>query len=131
MDRRFFGLRNDNSWLLDAGQIDMLRIRNRVTTELWMDMAAKPYYADREPNAMLGVRGDFVEIFLNGKYHGFFALTEALDRKQMKLAKYEDPDSVNPGKFHGMLWKAKATDGIARMTRYYGYNNSREYWGGL
>ena len=131
MDRRFFGLRNDNSWLLDAGQIDMLRIRNRVTTELWMDMASKPYYADREPNAMLGVRGDFVEIFLNGKYHGFFALTEAMDRKQMKLAKYEEPDSVTSGKFHGMLWKTKVIDVIARMTYFYGYNNTKDTWGGF
>ncbi len=131
MDRKFFGLRNDNSWILDAGQVDLLRIRNRVSTELWLDMCRQPYYADREPKALLGVRGDFIELFLNGSYNGIYALTEAMDRKQMKLAKYEEPDSVNPGKFHGMLWKAKVSDKIARMNGYYGYNNTKEMWGGF
>ena len=126
MDRQFFGLRNDNSWLLDAGQIDMLRIRNRVVTELWMDMVSKPYYASQEPKALLGVRGDFIEVFLNGKYHGIFALTEAMDRKQMKLAKYDETNST----FHGMLWKTKTSDRITNMTSYYGYNNNNETWGG-
>ena len=131
MDRRFFGLRNDNSWILDAGQIDMLRIRNRVATELWLDMGAKPYYADREPKALLGVRGDFIELFLNGSYRGIYALTEAMDRKQLKLVKYTEPDSVNAGQFHGMLWKTKSIDMITRMTGTYGYNNARPTWGGI
>ena len=68
MDRKFFGLRNDNSWILDAGQVDLLRIRNRVANELWLDMATKPYYADREPKALSGVRGEFIELFLNDNY---------------------------------------------------------------
>ncbi len=130
MDRKFFGLRNDNSWILDAGQIDMLRIRNRVSTELWLDMSRKPYYGDQEPKALLGVRGDFIELFLNGQYNGIYALTEALDRKQLKLAKLET-DSAGVNTFHGMLWKAKNTDGITRMTSSYGYSNNQAFWGGL
>ena len=130
MDRKFFGLRNDNSWILDAGQIDMLRIRNRVCTELWLDMCRKPYYSDEEPKALLGVRGDFIELFLNGSYNGFYALTEAMDRKQMKLAKV-DTDTAGVNTFHGMLWKAKVLDGITRMTSAYGYNNNSATWGGL
>ena len=131
MDRKFFGLRSDNSWILDAGQIDMLRIRNRVATELWMDFCTPPYYADREPKALSGVRGDFIELFLNGKYNGIYALTEAMDRKQMRLAKYEEPDTIQNGTFHGMLWKAKAIDVITRMSKFYGYNNNRDMWGGF
>ena len=130
MDRKFFGLRSDNSWILDAGQIDMLRIRNRVCTELWLDMCRKPYYSGQEPKALLGVRGDFIELFLNGQYNGFYALTEAMDRKQMKLAKLET-DSAGVNTFHGMLWKAKVSDGIVRMTSAYGYNNNNDTWGGL
>lgn len=130
MDRKFFGLRNDNSWLLDAGQIDMLRIRNRVCIELWLDMCRKPYYADEEPKALLGVRGDMVEVFLNDRYNGIYALTEAMDRKQMKLVKSET-DSTGKTTFHGMLWKTKVADGITRMTRWYGYNNDNDTWGGL
>lgn len=129
MDRKFFGLRNDNSWLLDAGQIDMLRIRNRVATELWADMGTRPYYADREPKAMNYVRGDFVEMFLNGKYNGIYALTEAMDRKQLRLAKYDETDSVAP--FHGMLWKTKAVDPVSRMFGATAYDNNSSMWGGV
>ena len=129
MDRKFFGLRSDNSWILDAGQIDLLRIRNRVCTELWLDMCRKPYYGNQEPKALLGVRGDFIELFLNGRYNGIYALTEAMDRKQMKLAKLET-DSASANTFHGMLWKAKVSDGIVRMTSTYGYNNNNNGYNG-
>ncbi|MBR1882534.1 MAG: CotH kinase family protein [Muribaculaceae bacterium] len=125
-DRSFFGLRNDNSWILDAGQIDLSRIRNRVSTELWLDIGAKPYYADKEPKALTGVRGDMVEVVLNGNYAGVYALTEALDRKQMKLKKYDE----TTGTFRGMLWKAVASDGNTRMRSIYYYNNNRDSWGG-
>lgn len=125
MDRKFFGLRNDNSWLLDAGQIDLLRIRNRVCTELWLEMSRAPYYADVEPNALTGVRGDFIEVFLNGKYRGMYALTEAMDRKQFKLAKYDEQDSLS--RFHGMLWKTKDTSPIVRMLKSTFWSSSNNY----
>ena len=127
MDRTFFGLRNDNSWLLDAGQVDLLRIRNRVATELWLDMCRKPYYADREPQALLGVRGDYIEVFLNGKYQGFYALTEAMDRKQLKLAKYDEKNHTQ----HGMLWKTKQATDVALMRRYQDYDNNQPTWQGI
>ncbi len=130
MDRKFFGLRNDNSWILDAGVIDLLRIRNRVATELWLDMCRKPYYADREPKALLGVRGDFIEVFLNGNYQGFYALTENMDRKQMKLVKYDEADTTG-NNFHGQLWKAKTNDGLTYFRSYYGFNVNSENWGGF
>lgn len=99
-NRSFFGLRSDNDWVLDAAQVDLARCRNRVATDLWLDMASRPYYADRAPEARLGARGDFVELFLNGRYEGVYTLMECVDRKQMQLAEYAD------GTFHGMLWKA-------------------------
>ena len=127
-DRSFFGLRSDNSWILDAGQVDMSRLRNRIATEIWNDFATKPYYADREPDALSGVRGDVVEIVLNGKYNGFYCLTEAMDRKQLKLKKYDEDDQV----FRGMLWKAVIVDEYTRMRRstFYPTSNNNESWGG-
>ena len=127
MDRQFFGLRNDNSWLLDAGQIDMSRIRNRVATELWMDMVSKPYYAGQQPKALLGVRGNFVEVFVNNQYQGFYSLTETLDRKQLKLAKYDEDTNA----FHGMLWKTKSRTPITMMTQYFIPNNNDTIWSGF
>jgi hypothetical protein len=55
-DHTFFGMRNDNNWILDAGQADVFRLRNRIATELWNDFATKPYYIDQEPKALSGVK---------------------------------------------------------------------------
>jgi len=102
-DQRFFDLRNDNSWLLEACQVDMMRIRNRIITDLWNDYSARPYYADLEPKALTGSRGRFVELILNEEYRGIYCMTEAIDRKQMKLKKYDEATQT----MHGQLWKSK------------------------
>lgn len=98
-NRSFFGLRSDNDWILDAGQVDLARCRNRVATDLWLDLCTQPYYASEAPKALSGSRGDFVEVFLNDRYEGIYSLMECIDRKQMQLADYADDT------FHGMLWK--------------------------
>jgi len=103
LEQKFFGLRNDNSWILESCQVDMSRIRNRVLTDLWNDFATKPYYIDQEPKALSGTRGRFAELILNGEYRGIYCLTEAMDRKQMKLKKHDD----ETGTMHGQLWKSK------------------------
>ena len=101
-DHRFFGLRNDDNWILDAGQADVFRLRNHIATELWNDFATKPYYIDKEPEALSGVRGKVVEVYLNDEYRGIYCFTENMDRKQMKLKKFD-----KDGQIRGVLWKSK------------------------
>lgn len=101
-DHSFFGLRNDDNWILDAGQADVFRLRNRIATELWNDFATKPYYINQEPQALSGVRGKVVEVFLNDEYRGIYCFTENMDRKQMKLKKFD-----KNGLIRGVLWKSK------------------------
>ncbi len=101
-NHRFFGLRNDNSWILDAGQMDFLRVRNRVSTDLWLDMARRPWYSDTLPNAHNGSRGQMVEVMLNGEYRGIYNMCEPIDRKQLKLKRYDEENR----EFHGELWMA-------------------------
>ena len=103
LEKSFFGLRTDNSWILESCQVDMSRIRNRMLTDLWNDYAVKPYYADKEPKALTGSRGRFVELILNDEYRGIYCMTENIDRKQMKLKKYDE----ETGEVHGQLWKSK------------------------
>ena len=135
MDQKFFGLRNDNNWILEACQVDMSRIRNRVLTDLWNDFATKPYYFDKEPKALAGTRGNFVELLLNGKYVGIYSMTENVDRKQMKLKKYDETTSTQ----HGLLWKASEWSyevfmGHESNSNYYpahspsNYDNKSETW---
>ena len=127
MDVSFFGLRNDNHWRLDAGIIDMLRFRNKVAHSLWADFESKPYYADKQPNARNYSRGEHVEMFLNGDYMGFFDMTEFLDRKQMKLKKYDDL----LGQFHGFMWKGKEVTRQTLFRKDSVYTNTEENWGGF
>lgn len=103
LDKKFFGLRKDNKWILEAAQVDMSRVRNRVLTDIWNDFVTKPYYFDKEPKALTGTRGATVELLLNGNYNGIYHMTERIDRKQMKLADYDEATGTQ----HGQLWKAK------------------------
>lgn len=63
--QQFFGLKADKNWILDAGQQDLFRLRNRIATELWNDFARKPYYVTDGAEVVTGVRGRVVEVFLN------------------------------------------------------------------
>jgi len=135
IDRKFFNLRSDNTWILEACQVDMSRVRNRVVTDLWNDFASKPYYINEAPKALTGTRGHFVELLINDKYEGIYCMYENLDRKQMKLEKY-DEDTKN---IAGMLWKAKEWSysvfmGHDRDNNYYpgtaptDYNQYSDMW---
>jgi hypothetical protein len=103
LEKKFFDLRNDNSWILEACQVDMSRIRNRVLTDLWNDYSTPPYYIEQEKKAKTGTRGQFVELILNDEYRGIYCMTENMDRKQMKLMKYDEETGVT----HGQMWKSK------------------------
>lgn len=101
-DHRLLGLRNDNNWMLDAGQPDVFRMRNRIAMDLWNRMATPPYYADQEPKALNGVRGELVEVFLQKEWRGLYNLSEFVDRKQLKLNKIDK----QTGEIRGCLYKA-------------------------
>ena len=117
-DTQLFDLRKDNNWMLDAGQPDVFRMRNRIAMDIWNDMASKPYYADKEPKARNGVRGYMVEVFLNDEYRGIYNLSEKLDRKQMKLKKVDES-----GNIHGVLYKGITWDDVSMNDSIYNYDN--------
>ena len=110
VDREFFGLRNDNNWILDAMAIDKACMRNRVSTDLWNDFATKPLQRREkwETKAKHGTRGRFVELFLNGRYHGLYCMTEKMDRKQLRLKKFvpASEDGLTADTIHGSLYKS-------------------------
>ena len=125
-NHRFFGLRNDNCWILDAGQMDFLRVRNRVSTDLWLDMARRPWYSDTLPNARNGSRGQMVEVMLNGEYRGIYNMCEPIDRKQMKLKRYDEENR----EFHGELWMAYTWSRTVTMSDP-AKRSSKVYWDGF
>lgn len=121
-NQRLLGMRRDNHWKLDAGQADMGRVRNRVATELWNDMCTPPYYYDQAPDALTGARGEWLELMVNGNYRGIYALSECIDRKQVKVMKY-DENNGDPI-IRGQIWKSEAWSQATAFKSYPGYNNN-------
>ncbi len=106
LDRSFFGLRFDNNWVLDAMGIDLARMRNRVSTDLWNEFSTKPYYGALEPKMVNGTRGHFVEVFVNDSYNGLYCMTEKIDQKQLNIKKYKNATASTPVIQRGALYKA-------------------------
>ncbi len=120
-NRRLLGMRKDNHWKLDAGQIDPLRIRNRVCSDLWLDMARDPWFKSIDSTIVNGSHGRVTELFLNGEYYGIYGLIEPVDRKQLGLIKHDTVANV----FHGQQWVAKQW---ARTYILPAYSNNSETW---
>ena len=126
-NRSLLGLRKDNHWKLDGGQADLLRIRNRVTTDLWLDMARKPWYSDVQAGVVNGSRGRITEVILNGSYLGLYNLMEPIDRKQLGLVKH---DTI-ANEFHGQLWCVKHWCRTATMSNPLPWSNDSATWDGM
>lgn len=120
-ERSFFNMRKDDVWILDAGQVDMFRMRNLIASQIWQDFASKPYYVDREPKVLSATRGQMVEVFLGEQYQGIFNLCEPIDRKQMKLKKFD-----SDGTIHGGLWKATSFGDATFWNIPAEYDNTKE-----
>ena len=120
-NRRLLDMRKDNHWKLDAGQIDPLRIRNRVSSDLWLDMSRDPWFKALDSTAVNGSHGRVTEVILNGKYHGIYGLIEPVDRKQLGLVKHDTVENV----FHGQQWVSKLWAPTYYLPRY---NNSSNMW---
>lgn len=135
--RSFFGLREDNNWVLDAMAIDPGRMRNRISTDLWNDFSRLPYHSATENNVINGTRGQFVELFINDQYNGLYCMTEKVDRKQLQLKKYDDSTAT----VRGVLYKSFGWNYSNFMGHYSDnqnypgdippdFNNSSETWDG-
>ena len=97
-----FGIRRENSWILDAMAIDRTRMRNRVCFDVWNAMSRTPYatpYDERN-----GTEGVFVEVFVNGDYQGLYCLTDKIDRKLLNLKKAK-ADELGGVEIRGLLYK--------------------------
>lgn len=125
LDANLFGIREENSWILDAMAIDRMRMRNRVCFDVWNDMSQTPYetkFGNRN-----GTKGVFVEVFINGQYHGLYCMTDKIDRKLLglKKAKVGDGGEVT---VRGLLYKGNTWgDGIF-LTSYTEAETDSDTW---
>ncbi len=110
-----FGIREENSWILDAMAIDRTRMRNRICFDVWNDMSQTPYETDYgNRNGTIGV---YVEVFINGNYHGLYCMSDKIDRKLLGLKKTKTDESGTT--IRGLLYK-----GISNRTNLESYVNN-------
>ena len=122
-DVTLLGMRNDNKWNLQAQYNDPIRLHLQVANEVWQDMH-QLYYQSKEPKAINGIALAYTEVFLNGQYQGLYALTERVDRKQLRLEKYTD-------KIQGELYKGVKADEGTLFAALPNYDNQSEGWAGF
>lgn len=104
-DLSLLGMRTDGEWILYAGYNDQERIRNVFSSVLWFQSCA----GDNEFGIRNGNEYRFVELFMNGKYWGLYALGTPLDAKQMEpLRQTEQVDHVFV--FKKSFWKPEYSD---------------------
>lgn len=73
------GMRKDDDWLLYAAYNDQEKIRNVFSSNLWEDTCA----ADNAQGLDFGMEYKYLELFINGKYWGLYALGYPIDEKQV------------------------------------------------
>lgn len=121
-DETLLGMHSDDGWNLQAMFNEPLRFNNKTGWELWRSIC-KPYYLDSEPDAVSGIQQEYAELFLNGEYQGLYCVGEKVNRKLLKLKKYN-------GNVRGELYKAKKYGGATLFRYTVSYDNSRVEWSG-
>ena len=116
VDAAIFGIREENSWILDAMGYDKMRMRNRVCFDLWNEMSKTPYDTDYDNRN--GTEGQFVEVFVNGTYHGLYCMTDKIDRKLLCVEKYEKKTNT----VHGLIYQGHEHEG--HFSHLLSYDNS-------
>ena len=125
LDAEIFGIRNENDWILDAMAIDRIRMRNRVCFDLWNQMSRTPYETNYDSRN--GTKGEFVEVFVNGEYHGLYCMSDKIDRKLLDLKKIKtDGDEVLS--VRGLLYKCTGWGSASDLLSYEAQDVSKEIW---
>lgn len=99
------GMRQDDDWLLYAAYNDQEKIRNVFSSNLWEYSCG----TDNAGKINTGMEYKYLELFINGKYWGLYALGFPIDEKQLML----DPESREEGLYKGISW---FTDGVISFT---------------
>lgn len=75
------GMRQDDDWILYAAYNDQEKIRNVFSSNLWMETCG----GDNSFNIENGMRYEYIELFLNGRYWGLYALGYPIDDLQLGI----------------------------------------------
>lgn len=90
------GMRKDEDWILHALYDDDGLIHNKLSYEVWQEIAA-----DNSVSYDEGISMEYVELFKDGYYQGVYGLSERIDAKELSLDNkdilYKCKDQEPPG----------------------------------
>ncbi|MCD8196032.1 MAG: CotH kinase family protein [Lachnospiraceae bacterium] len=84
-DISLLGMRSDNDWHLKAMYSDRSKLRDKLSIELWNQIADLT-----STQADTGCRMEYIEVIINGEYRGLYGLVEPTDYKSLGLDKETD-----------------------------------------
>ncbi len=79
---RWLGMRESTHWVLMAATVDRSLMRHKLSYDLFraLSVSNAPRFA---------AASRFIEVNLNGKYHGAYLLMERVDRAMLQLRRYD------------------------------------------
>ena len=90
----WFGLGENRDWVLNAAAVDCSLMRHKLSYDLFRSLSTG--------NAKrFAVASRFIEVVINGRYHGLYLLMEPVDRLLLKLERYDSKVSE-----HAVIYKA-------------------------
>ncbi len=99
------GMRNGEDWILDAMYIDPLRMRNKLSFEIWEKMWESKHdtpFRTLKP----GIQCEYIELFINQRYMGLYCLSEKLDETLINLSAAAGAEGVL---YKAIDWNGGAT----------------------
>ena len=84
-DESLLGMRSDNDWHLKALYSDRSKLRDKLSIELWNQIAERT-----DTKADTGCKMEYLELLINGEYRGLYGLVEPTDYKSLELDKNRD-----------------------------------------
>lgn len=84
-DQALLGMRSDNDWQLKAMYSDRSKLRDKLSIELWNQIADQT-----STPADNGCHMEYLELLINGEYRGLYGLVEPTDYKSLELDKDKD-----------------------------------------
>ncbi|NIM13251.1 MAG: hypothetical protein GTO45_14155 [Candidatus Aminicenantes bacterium] len=99
------GMKKSRRWVLESSYVEKSLMRSKIAFDLFDQF--------RDPKSMkrIAPRSQFVEVILNGDYHGVYLLMEHIDGNFLQLADFDKNEPYN-----ALLYRAR--DKNANFTRY-------------
>ena len=123
-DLSILNLNEDDGINLQAMYIEKLRINSVTANQLWQEIHPHVYYQEKEADAKSGILMKYSDLFVNGQYKGIYAVGEKVNRKFLKLKKF------NEDEIKGELYKGDQWGGATLFSGLSPYNNTSDHWGG-